>query len=45
LLIAFPHGAESWILNKDTVKRLAVFGCKALKRIFGGIKVNEYTRI
>jgi len=44
MLIAFPHGAESLTLNKDTVKRLAAFERKLLKRMFGGIKVNEYWR-
>jgi hypothetical protein len=44
MLIAFPHGAESLALNKDTAKRLAAFERKVLKRMFGGIKVNEYWR-
>jgi hypothetical protein len=44
MLIAFPHGAESLALNKDTAKRLAAFERKVLKRMFGGIKVHEYWR-
>jgi len=37
-------GFESWELNKDIAKRLATFGRKVLRRIFGGIKVNENWR-
>jgi hypothetical protein len=44
VLIAFPHGAESLALNKDTAKRLAAFERKVVKRIFGRIKVKEYWR-
>jgi hypothetical protein len=35
------YGAESWALNKDIAKRVAAFERKVLRRIFGGIKVNE----
>jgi len=35
------YGAESWTLNKDIVKWLAIFERKVLRRMFGGIKVNE----
>jgi intein/homing endonuclease len=38
------YGAEAWTLNKDTIKRLSVFKRKVLRRIFGGIKVNENWR-
>ena len=35
------YGADSWTLNKDIVKGLAFLEIKVLKKIFGGIKVNE----
>jgi len=35
------HGTESWTLNKDIAKRLATFEGKVLRRMSGGIKVNE----
>jgi hypothetical protein len=35
------YGAASWTLNKDFSKRLAAFERKVLRRMFGGIKVNE----
>ena len=35
------YGAESWTLNKDIAKRLAAFERKLLRRMFGGIKINE----
>jgi len=35
------YGAESWLLNKDVAKWLAVFERKVLRRMFGRIKVNE----
>jgi hypothetical protein len=38
------YGAESWTLNKDIAKGLAVFERKILRRIFGAIKVNENWR-
>jgi hypothetical protein len=38
------YGAESWTLNKDIAKGLAVFERKILRRIFGTIKVNENWR-
>jgi len=38
------YGAEAWTLNKDIIKRLSVFERKVLRRIFGGIKVNENWR-
>jgi hypothetical protein len=34
------YGAESWTLNKDIAKGLAVFERKILRRIFGAIKAN-----
>jgi hypothetical protein len=34
------YGAESWTLNKDIVKHLAVFERKVLRRLCGGIKAN-----
>jgi hypothetical protein len=37
------YGAEAWTLNKD-IKRLSVFERKVLRRIFGGIKINENWR-
>ena len=33
-------GAEFWTLNKDVANRLAAFGRKLVRRMFGGIKVN-----
>ena len=33
--------AESWTLNEDIAKRVAAFERKVLKRMFGGIRVNE----
>jgi len=36
--------AESWTLNTNIYKRLAAFKRKVLRRIFGGIKVNENWR-
>jgi hypothetical protein len=38
------NGAESWTLNKDITKRLAVCERKVLRRMFGGIKMNENWR-
>jgi hypothetical protein len=38
------YGAESWTLNKDIAKQLANFERKVLRRMFGGIKVNENRR-
>jgi hypothetical protein len=37
------YGVESWSLNKDVAKRLAAFK-KVSRRMFRGIKVNEYWR-
>jgi hypothetical protein len=37
-------GVETWTLNKDIIKRVSVFERKVLRRIFGGIKVNENWR-
>jgi hypothetical protein len=38
------YGAESWTLNKNIAERLAAFERKVLRRMFGGIKVNESWR-
>jgi hypothetical protein len=38
------YGAESWTLNADIAKRLAAFGRKVLRRMFGEINVNESWR-
>jgi hypothetical protein len=38
------YRAESWALNEDIAKRLATFERKVLRRMFGGIKVNENWR-
>ena len=38
------YGAESLTLNKDIVKWLATFERKVLRRMFGGIKLNENWR-
>jgi hypothetical protein len=38
------YGAKSWTLNKDIAKRLATFERKVLRRMSGGIKVNENWR-
>jgi len=38
------YGAESWTLNKDIAKQLAAVGRNVLRRMSGGIKVNEYWR-
>jgi hypothetical protein len=38
------YGSESRTLNEDTVKQLATFERKVLRRMFGGIKVNENWR-
>jgi len=38
------YGAESWTMNEDIVKWLAIFERKVLQRIFGGIKTNENWR-
>jgi len=38
------YGAESWTMNKDIVKRLAIFERKVLRSMFGGIKVYENWR-
>ena len=35
------YEAKSWSLNKDIIKRLAIFKTKVLRRVTGGIKVNE----
>jgi len=35
------YGAGCWTLNKDVAKRMAAFERKVLRRMFGGIKVNE----
>ena len=37
-------GAEYWTVDKDTAKGLAAFQTKVLRRMFGGIKVNENWR-
>jgi len=34
-------GANSWTLNKDIAKRLAIFERKVLKRTFWGSKAKE----
>ena len=39
-----PYVAASWTMNKDTAKRLAALEGKVLRRMFGGIKVNENCR-
>ena len=36
--------AEFWTLNKDITKRLAGLERKVLRRMFGGIEVNENWR-
>jgi hypothetical protein len=38
------YGAEYWRLTKDVTKRLDAFERKVLRRMFGGIKVNENWR-
>jgi hypothetical protein len=38
------YQAESWALNKDIAKWLATFRRKVLRRMCGGIKVNENWR-
>ena len=38
------YKAEAWTLSKDISKRLADFERKVLRRMFGGIKVNENCR-
>jgi hypothetical protein len=38
------YGAESWTLNKNVAERLAAFGRNVLRRMSGGIKVNENWR-
>jgi len=38
------YAAESWTLNKDTATQLANFERKVLRRMFGGVKVNENRR-
>jgi hypothetical protein len=38
------YRAESWTLNEDVTKRLDAFEIKLLRRLFGGIKVNESWR-
>jgi hypothetical protein len=38
------YGAESWTLNEDFAERLAAFERKYLRRMFGGITVNENWR-
>jgi len=35
------HGAESWTANKDIAKELATSERKVIRKICGGIKVNE----
>jgi len=35
------YRAEFWTLNKDIAKRLATFEGRVLRRVCGGIKVNE----
>jgi hypothetical protein len=35
------YEAKSWSLYKDIIKRLAIFKTKVLRRVLGGIKVNE----
>jgi hypothetical protein len=37
-------GAESWIQYEDIAKRLTGIERKVLRRIFGGIEVNENWR-
>jgi len=41
---AATDGAESWALNEDVAKRLTAFERKVLRRMFGGIRVNENRR-
>jgi hypothetical protein len=38
------YGSEPWTLNKDIAKRLAASERKVLRRIFGGIKLNQNWR-
>jgi len=38
------YGEEYWTLNKDIAQRLATFGRKVLRRMLGGLKVNENWR-
>jgi len=38
------YGEESWILNKDVVKRLVAFKRKVFRGMFGGIKLNQNSR-
>jgi hypothetical protein len=38
------YGSEPLTLNKDIAKRLAAFGRKVLRRMFGRIKLNENWR-
>jgi hypothetical protein len=38
------HRAGSWTLSKGTAKRLACFERKVLRRLTGGIKVNDNWR-
>ena len=38
------YGAGSWTLNKNIVKRQAVFGIKVLRRMLDGIQENENWR-
>ena len=38
------YGAESWTLNKANAKWLATLYRKVLRRMSGGIKVNENWR-
>jgi hypothetical protein len=38
------YGAESWALNEDIAKWQATFERKVLRRMFGGIKLNENWR-
>jgi hypothetical protein len=38
------YGAVPWTMNIDIAKWLAIFERKVLRRMFGGIKVNENWR-
>jgi hypothetical protein len=38
------YGAGSWTSNRGVTERLAVFGRKVLRRIYGEIKLNEIWR-
>ena len=38
------NGAEAWTLNAETIKELAVFERKVLRRILGAVKINDTWR-